>query len=168
MDKPSSRNWNICLALKSFHILIFPRHIVVFGNFFTGRVWCLRCDNTKNRQRHPPGWCRWHKDSIWNVPNINKKSEPIPHREEVRISYVWWAMDLKIRKIASGYSLAVLAIETLPSISPSTNTTSWRRKNGCIRKEKQKKATAEPPFMVWSIMALATQGIQIDFSRLVL
>ena len=33
------------------------------------------------------------------------------------------AMDLKIRKIASGYSLAVLAIETLPSISPSTNTT---------------------------------------------
>lgn len=30
------------------------------------------------------------------------------------------AMDLKIRKIASGYSLA---IETLPSISPSTNTT---------------------------------------------
>ena len=55
------------------------------------------------------------------------------------------AMDLKIRKIASGYSLA---IETLPSISPSTNTTIRRWKNGCIRKEKQKKATAEPPFMV--------------------
>jgi hypothetical protein len=54
-------------------------------------------------------------------------------------------MDLKIRKIASGYSLA---IETLPSISPSTNTTIRRWKNGCIRKEKQKKATAEPPFMV--------------------
>ena len=75
------------------------------------------------------------------------------------------AMDLKIRKIASGYSLA---IETLPSISPSTNTTIRRWKNGCIRKEKQKKATAEPPFMVRSIMALATQGIQIDFSGLVL
>ena len=55
------------------------------------------------------------------------------------------AKDLKIRKIASGYSLA---IETLPSISPSTNTTIRRWKNGCIRKEKQKKATAEPPFMV--------------------
>ena len=55
------------------------------------------------------------------------------------------ARDLKIRKIASGYSLA---IETLPSISPSTNTTIRRWKNGCIRKEKQKKATAEPPFMV--------------------
>ena len=41
-----------------------------------------------------------------------------------------------------------LAIETLPSISPSTNTTIRRWKNGCIRKEKQKKATAEPPFMV--------------------
>ena len=33
------------------------------------------------------------------------------------------ARDLKISKFASGYSLAVLAIETLPSISPSTNTT---------------------------------------------
>ena len=27
---------------------------------------------------------------IGKIPNINKKSEPIPHREEVRISYVWW------------------------------------------------------------------------------
>ena len=59
--------------------------------------------------------------------------------------FYFFSMDLKIRKIASGYSLA---IETLPSISPSTNTTIRRWKNGCIRKEKQKKATAEPPFMV--------------------
>lgn len=39
------------------------------------------------------------------------------------------AMDLKIRKIASGYSLA---IETLPSISPSTNTTIWSGDFGCF------------------------------------
>lgn len=30
----------------------------------------------------------------------------------------------------------------LPSISPSTNTTIWKGQNGCVRKEKQKKATA--------------------------
>ena len=42
------------------------------------------------------------------------------------------ARDLKIRKIASGYSLAVLAIETLPSISPSTNTTIWSGDFGCF------------------------------------
>ena len=38
----------------------------------------------------------------------------------------------EIRKIASGYSLAVLAIETLPSISPSTNTTIWSGDFGCF------------------------------------
>jgi hypothetical protein len=39
----------------------------------------------------------------------------------------------------------VLAIETLPSISPSTNTTIWKGENGYIRKEKQKNATTETP-----------------------
>lgn len=32
------------------------------------------------------------QNSVWNIPNINKKSEPVPHREEVRISYVWWRL----------------------------------------------------------------------------
>ena len=32
------------------------------------------------------GW----QTQIRSKPAKHKKSEPIPHREEVRISYVWW------------------------------------------------------------------------------
>ena len=32
------------------------------------------------------GW----QTQIRSNPAKHKKSEPIPHREEVRISYVWW------------------------------------------------------------------------------
>ena len=54
---------------------------------------------------------------------LYNQAEPIRVWDYPNKHFHFRARDLKIRKIASGYSLAVLAIETLPSISPSTNTT---------------------------------------------
>ena len=54
--------------------------------------------------------------SICNVPNKNKKPEPIPHREEVRISYVWWGkVDSNHRSDKQQiYSLSPLATREFP------------------------------------------------------
>ena len=56
--------------------------------------------------------------SICNVPNKNKKPEPIPHREEVRISYVWWGkVDSNHRSYKQQiYSLSPLATREFPHI----------------------------------------------------
>ena len=55
---------------------------------------------------------------IGKIPNINKKSEPIPHREEVRISYVWWGkVDSNHRSYKQQiYSLSPLATREFPQI----------------------------------------------------
>ena len=37
---------------------------------------------------------------IGNVPDKNKKPEPIPHREEVRIFHVWWTIQDSIADFA--------------------------------------------------------------------
>ena len=59
--------------------------------------------------------------SICNVPNKNKKPEPIPHREEVRISYVWWGkVDSNHRSYKQQiYSLSPLATREFPQIFSS-------------------------------------------------
>ena len=56
--------------------------------------------------------------SICNVPNKNKKSEPIPHREEVRISLFWWGkVDSNHRSDKQQiYSLSPLATREFPHI----------------------------------------------------
>ena len=55
---------------------------------------------------------------IGKIPNINKKSEPIPHREEVRISYVWWGkVDSNHRSYKQQiYSLSPLATREFPHV----------------------------------------------------
>ena len=56
--------------------------------------------------------------SICNVPNKNKKPEPIPHREEVRISLSWWGkVDSNHRSDKQQiYSLSPLATREFPHI----------------------------------------------------
>ena len=56
--------------------------------------------------------------SICNVPNKNKKSEPIPHREEVRIPLLWWGkVDSNHRSYKQQiYSLSPLATREFPQI----------------------------------------------------
>ena len=55
---------------------------------------------------------------IGNIPNMNKKSEPIPHREKVRISFVWWGkVDSNHRSDKQQiYSLSPLATREFPHI----------------------------------------------------
>ena len=59
--------------------------------------------------------------SICNVPNKNKKPEPIPHREEVRISLLWWGkVDSNHRSYKQQiYSLSPLATREFPQIFSS-------------------------------------------------
>ncbi len=59
--------------------------------------------------------------SICNVPNKNKKPEPIPHREEVRISLFWWGkVDSNHRSYKQQiYSLSPLATREFPQIFSS-------------------------------------------------
>ena len=58
------------------------------------------------------------QNSIWNIPDINKKSEPIPNREKVRIFYVWWGkVDSNHRSYKQQiYSLSPLATREFPHI----------------------------------------------------
>ena len=53
-----------------------------------------------------------------NVPTKHKKSEPIPHREKVRTSYVWWGkVDSNHRSYKQQiYSLSPLATREFPHI----------------------------------------------------
>ena len=55
---------------------------------------------------------------IGNIPNINKKPEPIPHREEVRISLLWWGkVDSNHRSYKQQiYSLSPLATREFPHV----------------------------------------------------
>ena len=59
--------------------------------------------------------------SICNVPNKNKKPKSIPHREEVRISHVWWGkVDSNHRSYKQQiYSLSPLATREFPQIFSS-------------------------------------------------
>ena len=63
------------------------------------------------------GW----QTQIRSKPAEHKKSEPIPHREEVRISYVWWGkVDSNHRSYKQQiYSLSPLATREFPQIFSS-------------------------------------------------
>ena len=52
-----------------------------FGGHFGQKLVCL-------------GYAVWisNRYLMGNIPDINKKPKLIPHREEVRISYVWWRL----------------------------------------------------------------------------
>ncbi len=66
------------------------------------------------------GYAVWisNRHLIGNIPDKNKKSEPVPYREKVRISYVWWGkVDSNHRSYKQQiYSLSPLATREFPHI----------------------------------------------------
>ena len=102
-------SWLNTRCFSNFLVFLGIVRFAVWNHFFGGhfgqKLVCL-------------GYAVWipNRYLIGNIPDKNKKSEPVPHREEVRISCVWWGkVDSNHRSYKQQiYSLSPLATREFP------------------------------------------------------